>query len=687
MTTFQMLPLSALVESDRNPRTSFDHAKLSELAASIKAVGVHTPILVRPLPGRRVPDTGPGITHEIIAGARRFRASLEAEETTIPAVIHDMDDNAALEAAIVENLQREGLSELDEAEGYEALMKHSGLNADQVGAKIGKSRSYVYGRLKLLDLCPEAREAMHGGKMDASKGLLVARIPDHKLQMKAVAAITKPNWQNEQISVRAASDWLRQNVMLRLADAPFKTKDAALIPAAGSCTDCPKRTGANPELFADVDSPDVCTDTKCYQKKVDAHTDKLAEKARAKGLEVISGKEAKQLKPNSWTSPKDMDDLDRVVWVNDGDERKQKSLRSALTKEELQGQVKALIDPHTHKVVEVIPKTLGAIAEDRLRQSTEATGASESHQARRREAEAADLEKEYHTRWRARAHQVIDPRIVAEEINKFQAPMLRALLTWMSDDPDWTALEHAMDKPDLDDYAALHAEIAVLPDARLGITILRALLWQELDVQWGWNNGARVLDLDTPVMSSCAEVLAIDLDAIRAEVQVEMREELEEKQRVAAAEKAAKRSAAEPSAAQAGGGGGSKSKKKTPAAPAAKKLRTSPEEAMQGIAAAMQGAEGAADDGRTGQVGSVMQDSAGADIEVGHRVEVVGDELKGKWGKVASITSTNVFVVLDGLTADYCFQADELKSHGNAKLNPVAAWPFPPKSTKKAVAA
>lgn len=680
MSEFQLLPLSALIESDRNPRTTFDHAKLSELAASIKAVGVHTPILVRPLPGRRVPDTGPGITHEIIAGARRFRASQEAGETTIPAVIHDMDDNAALEAAIVENLQREGLSELDEAEGYEALMKHSGLNADQVGAKIGKSRSYVYGRMKLLDLCPEARSAMHSGKMDASKGLLIARIPDHKLQMKAVTAITKPNWQNDQMSVRAASDWLRQNVMLRLTDAPFKTKDATLMPAAGSCADCPKRTGANPELFSDVDSPDVCTDTKCYQKKVDAHTEKLADKARAKGLEVISGKEAKQLKPNSWTSPKDMDDLDRVVWVNDGDERKQKSLRTALTKEELQGQVKALIDPHTHKVVEVIPKTLAAIAEDRLRQSTEATGASEGQQARRRDAEALDMEKKYHILWRARAHQVIDPRIVAEEINKFQAPMLRALLTWMSDDPDWTALEHAMDKPDLDDYEALHAEIDVLPDAQLGITILRALLWRELDVQWGWNNGARVLELDTPVMSSCAEVLAIDLEAIRAEVQAEIREELEEKHRAEAAEKAAKASAAVPSAAQATGERGGKGKKTK--ASAAKKVKTSPEEARQGIAAAMQGKEkGAADDGR------VVQDSSGADIEVGHRVEVVGDQLTGKCGKVSAIEGGNISVQLDGLTSDYIFSADELKSMGNTALSPQAAWPFPPKTTSKAVAA
>lgn len=684
-TTFQLLPLSALIESDRNPRTTFDQAKLSELAASIKAVGVHTPILVRPLPGRRVPDTDPSITYEIVAGARRFRASREAEQETIPAVIQEMDDSAALEAAIVENLQRVDLSELDEAEGYEALMKHSSLNADQVAAKIGKSRSYVYARMKLLDLCPEARLAMHGGKMDASKALMVARIPDHKLQIKAVTALTKPDWRGEQMSVRTASDWLRQNVMLRLADAPFKTKDATLLPAAGACVDCPKRTGANPELFTDVDSPDVCTDTKCYQSKVDAYTNKLADKARAKGLEVISGKAAKEMKPSSWSSIQGAEDLDRSIWVHsdDQDEPTQKSLRSALTKEELQGQVKALVDPHTHKVVEIIPKKLAAIAEERLRQSSEKTGGSKEQQKRRHAEEAQRLEKEYHERWRERAIEAIEPRVAAEEIHKFEEPMLRALLAWMGDDPDWDALEHAIDRPDLDDYELMRAEIQNLPAEKLGIVVLRALLYQERAVTWNWNNGARELDLETPVIASCAEVLGLDLTALQADAQAEMREELEEKQK-AATEKA---SSPIPSAAQAGGEGGAKGKKKTSAAPAGRKTKTSPEQAMQGIAAAMQGAEGATDDGRTGQGGKVMQDSAGADIEVGHRVEVVGDELKGKWGEVANITSTNVFVVLDGLTADYCFQAGELKSHGNPKLSPQAAWPFPPSGKKKAVTA
>ncbi|MEN9905696.1 MAG: hypothetical protein RLZZ555_2261, partial [Pseudomonadota bacterium] len=189
---FDHLPLAVLVTSPTNPRKHFDHARLQELADSIRATGVHQPILVRPLPGSRMQETfdihaasgglQPRPTHEIVAGDRRFRACQLAGLATVPAMVRALTDDQVLEIQIIENLQRDDLTELEEAEGYEALMQHSGLSADAVGAKIGKSRSYVYGRLKLLELGPDGREALREGRMDASHALLIARIPDTKLQ-------------------------------------------------------------------------------------------------------------------------------------------------------------------------------------------------------------------------------------------------------------------------------------------------------------------------------------------------------------------------------------------------------------------------------------------------------------------------------------------------------------------------
>jgi ParB/RepB/Spo0J family partition protein len=123
---FAQVPLTAIVSSPHNPRKSFNQDKLSELASTIKASGVHTPILLRYLPPARLQETFADRKknaklpeYEIVAGERRYRASLMAGMTTIPALIRGMTDEQALEVMFVENLQRDDLSELEEAEGYQ----------------------------------------------------------------------------------------------------------------------------------------------------------------------------------------------------------------------------------------------------------------------------------------------------------------------------------------------------------------------------------------------------------------------------------------------------------------------------------------------------------------------------------------------------------------------------------------
>ena len=303
----RMVEVALIEESLANPRKHFDATKLQELADSIKASGVHQPILLRPLPGTRLAETfgfrrqgAPLPAYELVAGARRLRACRLAKVAEVPAMIRELTDTEALEIQVIENLQREDVTELEEAEGYEVLMRTGNLNADQVGAKIGKSRSYVYARLKVLDLCHQAREALREGKIDFSKGLLIARIPDESLQLKALKFCTEPNWEGDLPGYRECARYVQDEFMLRLDKARFTITDAALVPGAGNCHDCTKRTGANPDLFADVKSADVCTDPKCYHGKEQAHSAAMVAQAEAKGHTVIAGKEAEELRVGSY---------------------------------------------------------------------------------------------------------------------------------------------------------------------------------------------------------------------------------------------------------------------------------------------------------------------------------------------------------------------------------------------------
>jgi ParB/RepB/Spo0J family partition protein len=294
MIELQTLALSSIVESNFNPRKNFNLVKLAELAESIKASGVHQPILVRPLPGARVAETDRGVQFEIVAGARRFRASQQAGAATIPAILCHLSDNAALEAALLENLQRDPLTALEEAEGFEALQA-TGATVDGIASKIGKSRSYVFARLKLLDLSVECKEAMRAGQIDASRALLIARIPDTTLQTKALAEATRVDYLGAVCSLRAFASWLQASVMLKVDKATFSITDPRLVPWAGSCKDCPKRTGANPDLFADVQNVDICTDPACYRAKEDAHHSNIVATAEKRGMTLIDGDDARDI--------------------------------------------------------------------------------------------------------------------------------------------------------------------------------------------------------------------------------------------------------------------------------------------------------------------------------------------------------------------------------------------------------
>jgi ParB/RepB/Spo0J family partition protein len=287
---FGYIPITCVVPSKTNPRKTFDEKGLEELAKSIKEHGVAQPILVRPLP--TTSDSIDAV--EIVAGERRYRASIMAEMETIPAIMRNLSDAEVMELQVIENLQREGVSDYEEAEGYGKLIQQLGYKKDDIAKKIGKSRSYVYGRLKLLELAPAARSILADHSIPSSTALLIARIPIETLQEKAAKEIIGNPEHQQPMSYRAAVKHIQARYMLDLNSAPFPLSDNKLLPAASSCMKCPKRAGNQSEIFEGIDA-NVCTDPDCYSAKRTAHNEKVLAQAEKKGIPIYSPQEAREL--------------------------------------------------------------------------------------------------------------------------------------------------------------------------------------------------------------------------------------------------------------------------------------------------------------------------------------------------------------------------------------------------------
>lgn len=172
----QLLRLS-LIEPNRNqPRKDFDPAALEELSESIKAHGLLQPLLVRPLENGQ---------YQIIAGERRWRASKLAELTEVPVIIKDISDKEVAEIALVENLQRENLNAIEEADGYQRLMTDFNLTQEEVSVRVGKSRSAIANRLRLLNLPDEISDMIKDGSISAGHGIAILGLGSIEEMLKA----------------------------------------------------------------------------------------------------------------------------------------------------------------------------------------------------------------------------------------------------------------------------------------------------------------------------------------------------------------------------------------------------------------------------------------------------------------------------------------------------------------------
>ncbi len=177
----QYLPISQVESCSSQPRKQFDPDSLADLADSIRQHGILQPLMVRKL------QSG---YYQIIAGERRWRAARMAGLTEVPAVVVEADDRKAMELAMIENLQREDLNPMEEAEGYRTLVEQYGLTQEQAARQVGKSRSAVANALRLLNLTSAVRTLVEDGKL--SGGHARALLPlDPGLQENAAATVLK----------------------------------------------------------------------------------------------------------------------------------------------------------------------------------------------------------------------------------------------------------------------------------------------------------------------------------------------------------------------------------------------------------------------------------------------------------------------------------------------------------------
>lgn len=195
----QELAVNAIEPNPHQPRVHFDEASLDDLSASIGALGVLQPVLVRPSVGGR---------YQLIAGERRWRAAQRAGLATIPAIVREIDELASVEQALVENLHRKDLTALEEASAYQQLIDDFGMTHEQVAARVGKSRAAVTNTLRLLQLPPSIQHLLADDQLTAGHARALLGTSDRSYQEHIARRVVAEHW-----SVRAVEQAIRDREM------------------------------------------------------------------------------------------------------------------------------------------------------------------------------------------------------------------------------------------------------------------------------------------------------------------------------------------------------------------------------------------------------------------------------------------------------------------------------------------
>jgi len=334
--------LEKIRPSPVNGRRDFE--SVPALAENIKAVGLGNPILVKALPrytllepdltskmwrvapagGNRKPpgETPAGATgtvalpvefakekearaafeevsrheFEIIARERRWRAFQLLKRETIPVIVKEVDDKTAFGLQMAENLQRETLSAMEEARGYQTALDKFGYTVEELVKETKMSRSHVFSVLRLLKLDKASQAAIEKYKLPDSIATLIPTVAEKQRAQVIEEIATRGPYDPERgkstcMSARQAKDWIASRYRQDLKHAKFDVKDETLLQGATSCETCPKRSGN----MALEGNPNVCTDPKCYERKGSAALNAKLDVYREKGMEVISAQQSQGL--------------------------------------------------------------------------------------------------------------------------------------------------------------------------------------------------------------------------------------------------------------------------------------------------------------------------------------------------------------------------------------------------------
>ena len=286
MQQIQYIKTNQLHESSMNPRKEFDQTGITELAESIKQVGILQPIIARLNPHLKK-KAAP--LYEVICGSRRLSAAVIANLEEVPVIVRDLSDEEAFDLMITENLQRKDVSPLEEALAFQSLINRGNYDVNSLSDRFGKSPSYIRLRLKLNDIIPEFKELLGMEIINISHANEICKL-EKKYQLEFFEGTFKERGQYWDCpSVKTLKKNIENKFTLKISEALFSIVDATLDKKAGACTVCSKNTASNMILFPEAPQSGLCLDRSCFKHKSDIHFDHELKRIQDEEPDVILG--------------------------------------------------------------------------------------------------------------------------------------------------------------------------------------------------------------------------------------------------------------------------------------------------------------------------------------------------------------------------------------------------------------
>lgn len=265
------IPLADICPSKLNPRKTFDQESLTELAENIKENGLIQPITVRKLP------KGGEYKFEIVCGERRYRATTIAGLDEIQCVVKELDDKQAFAAMIIENLQRKDVDPMEEAAAFHKLYNEGTMKIAEIAKLLGKSTSFVTGRIQLNSIIPEFEKLMRDGVLYLVHLQEICKLTAEQQQILFRDCFNEASiarWPQKILKLDILHEMIDEHVMNFLDTAPFCLNDNT-FKCGKDCEGCPFNTKNKPESYKDSARP-RCMDTKCFKEKWQEHVFRTA---------------------------------------------------------------------------------------------------------------------------------------------------------------------------------------------------------------------------------------------------------------------------------------------------------------------------------------------------------------------------------------------------------------------------